>query len=185
MEREIQRLDGLIQQLLTLGRLQGQEQSFHRQRVDVRGLVREVVEDADFEAQQAGKRVVIERDCPAVAKGDRETLRGAIENVIRNAVRYTPRASEVTVALANNGRTGEISISVSDCGPGVPADVIGRIFDPFFRVEAARERDSGGVGLGLAIAQEAMRMHGGSAHAEVLPEGGLRVTLALLSLTES
>jgi two-component system sensor histidine kinase CpxA len=181
MEREIQRLDSLIQQLLTLGRLQGQDRSSTAQWVDVCGLVREVVEDADFEAQEAGKRVVIARDCPAVAEGNPEMLRGAIENVIRNAVRYAPASSEVAVALASDVRTGEISISVSDRGPGVPAAAIGRIFDPFFRVEEARDRDSGGAGLGLAIAQQAMRMHGGSAHAENLPEGGLRVTLALRS----
>lgn len=169
----------------TLGRTQGQDRSTNTQRVDVRGLVRDVGEDADFAAQQTGKRVVLDRDCPAHAEGDPETLRGAIDNVVRSAVRYTPQSFVVRVALANNGPTGEISISVSERGPEVPAEVIGRIFDPFFRVEAARDRQSGGVDPGLAIAQEAMRMHGGSAHAEVLPHGGLRVTLALRAVTES
>ncbi len=181
MEREIQRLDSLVQQLLTLGRLQGQDQPANLQRVDLCSLLQEVVEDADFEAQAVDKRVVIARECCAFAEGNPDLLRGALENVIRNAVRYTPPASEVTVSLTKNGRTGEVAITVTDRGPGVPTALIGRIFDPFFRVEEARDRESGGAGLGLAIAMQAMRVHGGSAHADNLPEGGLRVTLALRS----
>ncbi|HYX53982.1 MAG TPA: ATP-binding protein, partial [Candidatus Limnocylindrales bacterium] len=108
--------------------------------------------------------------------GSLELLRSAVENVIRNAVRYTPQGSAVEVAL--QWRLDTAVLTVRDHGPGVPQAELGHIFEPFYRVSEARERTSGGVGLGLSIAERTVKLHGGSIRAENAPDG-LLVTLEL------
>jgi two-component system sensor histidine kinase CpxA len=95
--------------------------------------------------------------------GDGELLRRAIENVMRNAIRYAPRETKVEVAIENGG--GRARVSVRDYGPGVPAEALPRLFDPFYRVEPDRNRTSGGVGLGLSIARRAVELHRGTLRA--------------------
>ena len=92
-------------------------------------------------------------------RGDRELLRRAVENVLRNAIRYAPLQSRVEVTLENSG--GWARIRVRDYGPGVPEEALPRLFDPFYRVEQDRDRQSGGVGLGLSIARRAVELHRG------------------------
>jgi signal transduction histidine kinase len=93
--------------------------------------------------------------------GDAELLRRAIENVLRNALRYTPPDTAVDVRLATAAAGGDICVVVRDRGPGVPEAALPHLFLPFYRVEADRERSTGGVGLGLAIARRAVELHGG------------------------
>src|SRR5678815_4758796 len=115
--------------------------------------------------------------------GIEELLRSAVENVVRNAVRFTPEGTAVEVELRRQNGGGDrfAVISVRDRGNGVPEEALERIFRPFYRAEDARDRQSGGgTGLGLAITERAVRMHGGSVQATNAPGGGLSVEMKLL-----
>src|SRR5438045_8203535 len=107
--------------------------------------------------------------------------RSASENVVRNATRYNPEGSMVKIHAEKVQKLGyaEALIQVSDAGPGVPQDSLEKIFRPFYRIDDARVRATGGVGLGLAITDQAVRLHGGSVKASNLPEGGLLVEIRL------
>ncbi|GAB6064531.1 sensor histidine kinase [Deferrisoma palaeochoriense] len=170
-EREIGRLDHLIGEVLTLSRLQAAAPKLRRERIDLAGLAEAIAADARFEAPDREVRVSVEGSVEV--EGDPELLRRALENVVRNAVRHTPAGGEVRVEVGAGG--GEARVAVLDAGPGVPEVDLERIFEPFRRVERARERGAGGAGLGLAIARSAVEAHGGRTSAENRPEGGLRV----------
>jgi two-component system sensor histidine kinase CpxA len=113
--------------------------------------------------------------------GDPALLRSAIENVVRNAVRYTGDGTTVNIRAerVQNGRSEEAVIRVSDSGSGVPDDALDKIFQPFYRIDDARVRSTGGAGLGLAITEQAVRLHGGSVSASNLAEGGLAVEIRI------
>lgn len=177
IDREIQRLSALIEQLLMLARLRGRATQ-PLEVVNVGELVRDVAHDARFEAEATGRTVAVSRDYDAIVHGHRALLRSALDNVVRNALRYTRPQGAVSIAMepVNSGR---LAVIVRDQGPGVPASALTRLFDPFFRVDDARERASGGTGLGLAIARQAMLAHGGNASAQNHPDGGLAVRLEL------
>jgi two-component system sensor histidine kinase CpxA len=177
IEREVQRLDELIERLLTLASLQGRHEH-PRESIDLQELVRDVARDASFEARAANREVAVSAECAATVRGTRHLLRSAIENVVRNAVRHTAEHTTVAISLACDD-AGRVAVIVRDRGPGVPAEALDRLFDPFFRVDDARDRERGGVGLGLAIARQAMAAHGGTARAENDPAGGLVVRLEL------
>ena len=114
--------------------------------------------------------------------GNRELLRRAVENVLRNGIRYSPEQSTIDVSITEDGCAA--NIAVRDYGPGVPEDALTRIFDPFFRVEEARDASGGGSGLGLSIAKRAMQVHHGSITAENASPG-LLVRIAIPLLTAS
>ena len=109
--------------------------------------------------------------------GNRDLLRSAIENVLRNAVRYSPQDAPVEVSVEHD--PGGLTMSIRDRGPGVPPAELERIFEPFYRVAESRDRDSGGEGIGLAITAQVVKAHGGSAKAATNPDGGLEVRLSL------
>jgi two-component system sensor histidine kinase CpxA len=108
--------------------------------------------------------------------GDADLLRRAIENVLRNAVQHTPEGTRIR--LSGNGDEGSATIAVRDWGPGVPDAALAEIFGPFYRADASRDRSTGGVGLGLAIAQRAIALHRGTIRAENC-QPGLRITMRL------
>jgi two-component system sensor histidine kinase CpxA len=177
IEREIRRLNELIEQLLTLARLQARPDEL-REPVDLGELLNDVVRDSQFEADAAGRTVTVVRSYDVMVHGSRSLLRSALENVVRNAIRHTPQGTTIDVVLepSDGGRS---AVVVRDRGPGVPPDALNRLFDPFYRVDDARDRESGGAGLGLAITRQAMLAHGGTATALNHPEGGLVVRLEL------
>jgi len=177
MEREIERLDVLISQVLKLARLNGTDVPFEREPVDVDEVIDEVVRDAEFEGTAKGCRVETHGAAGSVVNGSRELLRSAIENVLRNAVRYSPQGAHVEVAVERNA--AGLTIAIRDRGPGVPAAELERIFEPFYRVAESRDRDSGGEGIGLAITSQVMKAHGGTARAENRAGGGFEVRLNL------
>ena len=177
MEREIERLDVLISQVLKLARLNGTDIPFEREPFDVDEMIDEVVRDAAFEGTPKGCKVQTVGAAHSVVSGNRELLRSAIENVLRNAVRYSPQGAPVEVAV-ERGAAG-LTISVRDRGPGVPAGELERIFEPFYRVAESRDRDSGGEGIGLAITSQVMKAHGGTARADNRAGGGFEVQLNL------
>jgi two-component system sensor histidine kinase CpxA len=177
LEREIERLDSLIGQVLKLARLNDADTSFGREPLDVDEIIDAVVRDANFEGAAKNTRVELAGMAHAVVTGNRDFLSSAVENVLRNAVRYSPNDTAVEVAASGAG--GQVTITVRDRGPGVPSEELERIFEPFHRVAASRDRDSGGEGIGLAITSQVMKAHGGSASAANRPDGGLEVKLII------
>ena len=111
-------------------------------------------------------------------------LRGAVENVIRNAIRYTAENTEVEVRLGYEKATGNQSagIRIRDHGPDVPEAALEQLFRPFFRLDESRERSTGGAGLGLAIARRVAQLHGGDVRADNCAGGGLKVTITLAAV---
>ncbi len=177
LEHEIERLDDLIGQVLSLARLNGTDAPIEREPFDIDEMIQEVVHDANFEGAAKDCRVSISGTAGRRVNGNRELLRSAVENVLRNAVRYSPPGASVEVAVQNGD--GGLSVSIRDRGPGVPPGDLERIFEPFFRVAESRDRDTGGEGVGLAITAQVMRAHGGSARAANRAGGGLEVRLGL------
>lgn len=177
---EADRLAGMIDQLLALSRLEAGLPSGESVAVDLGSLVAAVVDDAAFEAAARGRTVSLARgDGPCAVTGSPSLLRSAVENVVRNAVRFTEEGTGVEVSLEAPGADGRAVVRVRDHGPGVPEDRLTDVFEPFFRVDDARERARGGAGLGLAIAIGAVRLHGGTIEARNAPGGGLEVTISL------
>ena len=182
IERESDSLNEMISQLLELTRLESGTDGRKRTEVNLAALVHDVVEDANFEARGVKRSVRIIKSESCSIDGIEELLRSAIENVVRNAVRFTPEGTAVEVALRKqNGYVDHYAvISVRDRGKGVPEDALEKIFRPFYRAEDARDRQSGGgTGLGLAITERAVRMHGGSVQAANLSDGGFSVEMRL------
>ncbi|MDQ2856434.1 MAG: ATP-binding protein [Acidobacteriota bacterium] len=180
IEHEAETLNEMIGHLLKLTRLESGTDGLMKTEVDLAQLVREVADDADFEARSRNRSVHVVSCDECSTSGTEELLRSAVENVVRNAVRYTAEGTEVEVALQlRNGSENSAVISVRDHGQGVPEEAMDKIFHPFYRTEDARDRESGGSGLGLAIASRAVRLHGGSVQAVNAPTGGLEVTISL------
>lgn len=175
MERDIERLDTLIGETLQLSRLSGSELTFARAPVELADLVNDVVDDADFEAGAAGKRISRSTADGLSALGNFELLRRAIDNVVRNAIRFTPVGSNVEVSTRT--ANGCAIVAVRDHGPGVPEGDLNRIFDAFYRIADCKDRETGSVGLGLAITARTMALHGGNARARNAADGGLIVEL--------
>jgi signal transduction histidine kinase len=181
IEREANRLNEMIGQLLALSRLESNGNGLRSETFDLAALVREVAADADFEAQARNCSVVVEECDPCVTKGTRQLLQSAVENVVRNAVRYTPEGTAVKISLRCRREEGggEAVITVKDVGAGVPEESLKEIFRPFYRLDSSRTRETGGTGLGLAITERAVRLHGGIVKAENLKDGGFRIELRL------
>ncbi len=181
IEREAERLNEMIGRLLTLARLEGSGTPPEREPVALTELVRDVAEDAEFEARSRRCTVQINSAEECTASGSPELLRSAVENVVRNAIRYTAEGTPVEINLICMPADGHnwAAIRVRDHGPGVPESELANLFRPFYRVAHARERETGGTGLGLAITERAVRIHGGTVEASNAPGGGLIVELRL------
>jgi signal transduction histidine kinase len=177
IEREADRLEVLVGDVLSLARLESTQTTLARKPVDLAALLEGIVHDADFEAQARERRVQFAAEAPATVLGDAVLLRAAVENVVRNAVRHTAPETTVEVALRHENRRAVVE--VRDHGDGVPESELDRLFEPFTRVGEGRDRASGGYGLGLAISRRAAEAHGGDIHAANAVDGGLRVTLSL------
>ena len=177
LEREIERLDAMISQVLKLAHLHGTDALQQRERFDLGEVIEELVRDANFEGAVKNCRVDLQGMTDTALFGSRELLRSAIENVLRNAVRYSPNDTAVQMTVSKSD--GGLEMLIRDHGPGVPAAELERIFEPFYRVAESRDRDSGGEGIGLAITSQVMKAHGGSAQAVNAPNGGLEVRLRL------
>lgn len=178
IERESERMDTLIEALLTLARLQGRPESIERESLDIVELLRMIVEDAQFEAAIKGSRVELQARPPFIACVSGELLYRCFENVFRNAVRYTRQDSTVRVSAQTNAEGNRLNVRITDQGPGVANDRLQSIFHPF---ERGVGDASVGFGLGLAIAARAVQMHGGSIVARNEVGGGLTVEINLHS----
>jgi two-component system sensor histidine kinase CpxA len=176
IQKESDRLNSLVGQLLQVTRAEGDPSQLRREPVRVDELVQQLVDDSRIEAQAHGCELHYDRSQPVTVQGDPELLRRAVENVIRNAIRYAPRETAVEVSLARNN--GTAVVDVRDRGPGVPEEALPRIFDAFYRVDSDRARSSGGVGLGLSIARRAVELHKGVIRARNA-QPGLEVEMEL------
>ena len=167
--------------LLRLARLESGAETTNRETVDLEELVREVAADANFEAQSRNVTVRILRSEPCSVAGIRGPLRSALENVLRNAVNYTAEGTKVEVTLdrIRDSAGGSAVIQVRDHGEGVPEQLLESIFKPFYRVADARDRNSGGTGLGLTITERIVRLHNGNVKASNSAHGGLVIELCL------
>lgn len=178
IRKECDRLALLTDELLEIGVAEGDPGSRQLELGDLAELLAETVEDSSIEAAGRGVQLNLCSSPEAEVKMDRELLRRAMENVLRNAIRHSPDGAAIDIDLTDTPNTWQLSIR--DRGPGVPAEVLEKIFQPFFRADShrARKEDSGGVGLGLAIARRAAQWHHGTMRAENA-EPGLRVLLTL------
>lgn len=177
IELEAERLDVIIGQMLQLSHLRAIEPTLTRVPVDLTTLLTEVVEDARIEATAANKNVAWTPTLSVEIEGDHDLMRSAIENVLRNAVRFTRAGTAVEVSMTRNG--GDTVVLIEDHGPGVPRGELEKIFEPFHRVAESRDRDSGGTGLGLAITARIVTMYGGQVRARNRDSGGLSVEITL------
>ena len=182
IELEASRLNELIGRILTLARLEDGEQQVPQTPVPLNELIINIAEDAEFEAQARHCHVeTVIPDGDWGVRGTASLLHSAIENVVRNAIRYTQEGTTVKIELASEITASgpEAVLNVGDAGPGVPEDSLSKLFQPFYRIDDARGRLTGGVGLGLAITERAVRFHGGKVSAHNRPEGGLRIEIRL------
>jgi len=188
IERETERMTEMIGQLLGLASLENAGELVgegdQRREFSLDRLLEEVVSDAHFEADGQGKDVSLVTTHECLFTGYPDLIRSALENIIRNGVRYTADETGVEVSLEcthGEQEARQTSITIRDHGPGVPAKALKDLFRPFYRVEDARDRQSGGAGLGLAIADRIIRLHGGVVSARNIPGGGLQVMVGLPS----
>lgn len=177
IERESVRMDKLVSELLTLSRLEAGMTGKLDEDVDLNELVAAVAEDARFEAEALGIRVELVAHAQARIKGNAELLHRALENVVRNALKHTPAGKLVCIELDVEENLGNVAISVSDDGGGVPESELQAIFEPFFR--GHRKNSPDGHGLGLAISRRVIAAHHGRIAANNRAAGGLCVTVSL------
>jgi two-component system sensor histidine kinase CpxA len=195
IELEADRLNQLIQRLLTISRLESRTDGLRKTILSLRELVEQVAHDAEYETPGRGCRVTTlantlthtlanSTDAAAdefMVEADPDLLRSAVENVVRNATRYTAEGTTVEVRLERQraAHGDEIVVRVLDSGPGVPEEALEKIFEPFYRLDDARNRQTGGAGLGLSIADRAVRLHGGQLRASNRNERGLEVQIRI------
>ena len=179
LRRETDRLSDLVSSLLQMTTAEGDPEAFSVGDVSLSDILREVVWGCQLEAEQRGCHIEVDAPEDVRTVGDTELLQRAIENIVRNAIRYSPAGAliETNIVVAEERTV----LTVRDHGPGVPEDLLSKIFSPFFRVDEARDASSGGIGLGLAIAQRAIRLH----HGEICAANaspGLRISIVLQNL---
>ena len=177
IESESRRMKHLVEDLLLLARLD-LDQPLERQPVDLSRIVHDAAADSRAIDPERPVEEVI-GDGLLVA-GDPERLTQVVANLLQNARSHTPPATPIRIEVGRSN--GNIELAVSDRGPGFPPAALASVFDRFFRADDSRSRKSGGSGLGLAIVEAIARAHGGSAHAENLPEAGARVVVRLPAL---
>lgn len=179
MSRETERLINLVNQLLLLARSDAGALALEIQPLDLAELVSERVKNLRPLAAQKDLQIQVRQsgDPDRLALGDRSRTAQVIDNLLDNALRYAPQGSLVVITLQDRG--DRILCSVQDAGTGIPAGDLAKIFDRFYRVEAARDRESGGAGLGLAIARALVQAQGGSITAVSQPGDGAQLTFSL------
>jgi signal transduction histidine kinase len=176
IQKEADRLNELVAELLQVTRVEADPSMQKNDIVHLDELLGDRVYDSLLEAKAKDCTLLLKAPVPAILSGDEELIRRALDNVIRNAIRYAPRNTSVDVELT---KTADAAlVSVRDFGPGVPPDALTRIFDPFYRVDSDRNRASGGLGLGLAIARRSVELHKGKLSAQNA-HPGLLVTIQL------
>ncbi len=181
IEREVNRLNELISQLLSLSYMETTGEIHDARTVSLRSLVRDVLSDVQYEASLRGCQIVATMQNECLVEGNERLLGSALENVLRNAVRFTPENGNIELNITQivSGREKLAELRVCDEGPGVPDGELDAILRPFYRVDCSRQTKTGGFGVGLAIADRAIRLHGGTIIASNRPNGGLIISMRL------
>jgi two-component system, OmpR family, sensor histidine kinase CpxA len=181
MEQDLERLNEMIGRLLTVARLDSSAIPVPMSQVDLIELISQIARSADLELRKSNAAVQLTLPGQFFVHGNAELLHSAIENVVRNAIRYTGIGNPVEVRMTtqNTAEPSPALIVVRDHGPGVPESELANIFQPFYRIADDRNRESGGAGLGLAIAGRVVRIHGGSIRARNAQPHGLEVEILL------
>jgi signal transduction histidine kinase len=176
IERDVNRISSLVADIVQINFIEAGPAGQAAEIAGAGDIMDEVIRECAMEAEIRGCRIAVKGRLGGQVRGNRELLRRAVENVVRNGIRYSPEHSTIDVSIAEDARAA--TIAVRDYGPGVPEDALKRIFDPFFRVEEARDAMGGGSGLGLSIAKQAVQVHHGSIVAENASPG-LRVKITI------
>ncbi|RUR12297.1 ATP-binding protein [Legionella sp. km772] len=179
MELESSRLNALITEILEFARLEKSTTELHRDFCDMHLLLAEIIHDGNFEFNENNKRLVSGIIEPCTLNIDRRLIHRALENVVRNALHYTPSDKTIKISLKQCTKEQMICIEIQDNGPGVPEEQLQKIFNPFYRVDTSRTKKTGGYGLGLAIAYRAITLHQGTIEAINMLQGGLLVRISL------
>jgi signal transduction histidine kinase len=176
IERDVDRISSLVADIVEINFIESGPADQGVEIARAGEIMDEVIRDCQMEADIRGCRIEVTGRLAGQFKGNRELLRRAVENVVRNGIRYAPEKTTLDVTIAEDA--GSATIAIRDYGPGVPEDALTRIFDPFFRVDEARDAMSGGSGLGLSIAKQAVQVHHGTITAENASPG-LRVLITI------
>ena len=179
MELECSRLNALIGEILDFARLDKSTTDLHLTNTDIPELLTDIIYDANYEFGTEIKRIEAVTIEPCQIFVDTRLIHRAIENIVRNALHYSPADQKVSVSLQYNDARNHIFIDIIDHGPGVPEDQLEKIFNPFYRVDTSRTKKTGGYGLGLAIASRAVHLNHGEIIAKNIKEGGLLVRIIL------
>jgi two-component system sensor histidine kinase CpxA len=181
IEFEADKINEMVGNLLRLSRLETLAELPQKSEIDLGLLVEQAADEAAFEAIQQGRSVNLVRVESCTIVGNEDLLHSVLENLIRNAIRYTSEGTPIEIELAKQFSAGNTYavLSVRDRGPGVPEDQLANIFEAFFRVEDSRNHETGGTGLGLSIAQRAVHLHNGIIRAINRPTGGLEIEVRL------
>jgi heavy metal sensor kinase len=163
MLEEVNRLTALVDSLLTISRADAGRIPLHPTVFSAMDLAREAAGLFEVLVEEKGQRITVQGDERVSVKGDRVFLRQALVNIIHNAVKYSPSGGTISVGVQYEPE-GSIRLDVIDSGPGIAPEHAAKIFDRFYRVDESRSREAGGAGLGLSIAQWAVRVHGGDIH---------------------
>jgi len=177
IEQDTIQLDSTLEQILTVSRLESGQIKPKFEPLSLNDLVDGVLDDAKFEAAATNTTITCAAIEDVQVNGDPGMLRSAIENVVRNAIFYSGEGGRIEVELAANDTSA--ALTVRDNGPGVPEEKLKLIFEPFYRVDDSRGTTTGGMGLGLALADNAMRAHDGGIMAGNIQPHGLAVTLMM------
>jgi two-component system sensor histidine kinase CpxA len=173
------RLESLVNDVLGLLRETSENSPKQDETLDITALLSELVEVVNYEVAEGMPGVIWNASEPVFFHGDRELLWRTMENLLRNALRHTDAGRGVLLRLETDNNKRQIIMTVRDFGPGVPESELEKIFEPFYRVQESRDRNSGGHGIGLSIAAAAVGRHGGQILAENAAEGGLRMRVCL------
>ena len=176
-ENEVDRLDDMISEVLTLSRLEHGKQHFTTEPIDLNNLMQILINDYQYLANGKDISISLVNDKNCMISGNHKLLMSAIGNLLSNAIKYSPNNQVINITLIK--KTEHLELSVVDQGIGVPDDMLDKLFIPFFRVAEGRERTTGGTGLGLAIAQQAISLHQGTIYAKNTEKSGLSITIVL------
>jgi two-component system sensor histidine kinase CpxA len=179
MELECSRLKYLISEILDFARLDKSTTNLQLSLVNLPKLLQEIIKDANYECGTGLTRVYAGIMEPCTLLLDEHLIHRAIENVVRNALHYSPATEKVSISVHHDKNKKHIYIDIQDKGPGVPEEQLEKIFNPFYRVDTSREKKTGGYGLGLAIAFRAIQLHEGQITAQNNAEGGLLIRIIL------
>lgn len=183
LSQELERIDQLLAELLTFSRLDAGQYQTNLQPLDLVDLLDELIQLNQLEASQRQQRIVYQGPAHCQVLLDSMLLGRALENIVRNAMKYSPEHTDILVSVSLFAH--EVELAVTDQGPGIPPDALQRIFEPFYRVSDSRNSATGGTGLGLAIAAQAVKQHKGRIQAQLPSHGGLRIVMVLPRLPES